>query len=54
MLCAVFLLIKNPINRLRVHQFLGTKTTEVNKLLKTDANKANYVIGFLMSRKTGH
>ena len=26
-LCLVFLLIKNPINRLRLHQLLGTKTT---------------------------
>ena len=33
----VFLLIKNPINRLCLHQFLETKTTEVNKLLKTEA-----------------
>ena len=33
-----FLLIKNP--RLCLHQFLGTKTTEANKSLKTDANGA--------------
>ena len=51
-LCPVFLVIKNPINRLRLYQFLGTKTTEANKSLKTDANGA--LIGFLMSRKTGH
>ena len=50
----VFLLIENPINRLRFRQFLGTKTTEVNKSLKTDANEAYYVIGFLIIRKTGH
>ena len=37
-LCPVFLVIKNPIYRLRLHQFLGTKTTEANKFLKTDAN----------------
>ena len=36
----VFLLISNLINRLRLHQFLGTKTTEVNMYLKTDANRA--------------
>ena len=53
-LCHVFLLIKNPINKLRLHQFLGTKTTEANNLLKTDANKAYYITGFLMSRKKGH
>ena len=29
--------IKNPISRLRLHQFLGTKTTEANHSLKTDA-----------------
>ena len=39
-LCPVFLAIKNPINRLRLHQFLAAKTTEVNKLLKSDANEA--------------
>ena len=49
LLCPVFLVIKNPINRLRLHQLLGT--TEVNKSLKTDAN---LLIGFLMSRKTVH
>ena len=36
----VFLLLENPINRLPLHQFLGTKTTEVNKSLNTDANEA--------------
>ena len=36
----VFLLISNLINRLCLHQFLGTKTTEANKSLKTDANGA--------------
>ena len=41
LLYPVFLLIKNPINSLRLHQFLGTKTTEMNKSLKTDANGAN-------------
>ena len=35
-----FLLISNLTNRLRLHQFLGTKTTEMNKSLKTDANGA--------------
>ena len=39
-LCPVFLVIKNSINGLRLHQFLGTKTTEANKSLKTDANGA--------------
>ena len=39
-LCPVFLVIKNYIDRLRLHQFLGTKTTEVKKLLKIDANEA--------------
>ena len=39
-LSLVFLLISNPTNRLRLHPFLGTKTTEVNKSLKTDANGA--------------
>ena len=34
------LIIKNPINRFRLHQFLGTKTTEANKSLKTDATRA--------------
>ena len=28
-------------NGLRLHQFLGTKTTEANKSLKTDANGAH-------------
>ena len=36
----VFLLINNSINRLCLYQFLGTKTTESNKSLKTDANGA--------------
>ena len=31
---------KNPINRLHLRQFLGSKTTKANKLLKTDANEA--------------
>ena len=39
-LCPAFLVPKNPINRLRLHQFLTAKTTEVNKLLKTTANEA--------------
>ena len=39
-LCPVFLPIKNPINRLRLHQFLSAKTTEANKSLKTDAKEA--------------
>ena len=34
------LLISNLINRLRLHQFLRTKTTEANMSLKTDANGA--------------
>ena len=37
----VFLLISNLTNGLRLHQFLGTKTNEANKLLKTDANGAH-------------
>ena len=36
----VCLVIKNPINRLRLNPFLAGKTTETNKLLKTDANEA--------------
>ena len=40
--CPVFLVINNSINRLRLHQFLGTKTTEANKSTKTDANRAYY------------
>ena len=40
-LSLIFLLISNPTNRLRLHQFLGTKTTEANKSLKTDANGAH-------------
>ena len=35
---------------LRLHQFLGTKTTETNKSLKTDANGAHYK-RLLMGRK---
>ena len=35
-----FLLISKFTNRLRLHQFFGTKTTEANKSLKTDANGA--------------
>ena len=34
-LSLTLLLISNPTNRLRLHQFLGTKTTEANKSLKT-------------------
>ena len=37
----LFLLINNPINKLRLHRCLGTKTTEANKSLKTDA-KGDY------------
>ena len=33
------MLISNLINKLRFHQFLGTKITETNKSLKTDANE---------------
>ena len=39
-LSLIFLLISNLINKLRLHQFLGTKTIEANKSLKTDANGA--------------
>ena len=39
-LSPIFLLICNLISKLRLHQFLGTKTTETNKSLKTDANEA--------------
>ena len=39
-LSPLFLLISNIINNLRLHQFLGSKTTEANKLLITDANEA--------------
>ena len=28
------------MNKLRLYQFFGTKTTEKNKSLKTDANEA--------------
>ena len=41
-LSLIFLLISNLINRLRLHQFLVTKPTEVNKSLKNDANGAHY------------
>ena len=34
------LIISYFVNKLGLHQFLGTKITETNKLLKTDANKA--------------
>ena len=37
-LSLVFLLISKLTDR---HQFLGTKTTEANKSLKTDANGAH-------------
>ena len=37
-LSLVLLLISNLTNGLRLHHFLGTKTTETNKCLKTDAN----------------
>ena len=37
----VLLLISNLTNGLRLHQFLMSKTTEVNKSLKTDANGAH-------------
>ena len=40
-LSLVFLFISNLTSWLRLHQFLGTKTTEANKSLKTDANGAN-------------
>jgi hypothetical protein len=40
-LSLVFLLIGNLTNGPRFHQFLGTKTTEANKSLKTDANGAH-------------
>ena len=39
-LTSLYLLISNLINKLRLHQFLGSKITETNKSLKTDANKA--------------
>ena len=47
-LILVFLLISNLISWLHLHQFLGTKTTEANKSLKSDANGSR----LLMSRKT--
>ena len=40
-LSLVFLLISNLTNGLRLHHFLGTENTEVNKSLKTDANGAH-------------
>ena len=36
----VFLLISKFTNRLHLHKFSGTETTEANKFLKTDANGA--------------
>jgi hypothetical protein len=39
-LSPLFLLISNLINKLGLDQFLGTKTIETNKSLKTDANEA--------------
>ena len=39
-LSPIFLLISNLINKLRLHHFLGTKTTETNQSLKTDASIA--------------
>ena len=38
----VFLLISKFTNGLCLHHFLGTKATEANKSLKTDANGAHY------------
>ena len=40
-LSLVLLIISNLTNELRLHQFLMSKTTEVNKSLKTDANGAH-------------
>ena len=40
-LSLVFLLMSRLTNGLRLHHFLGTKTTEANKSLKTDANGAH-------------
>ena len=40
-LSIIFLLISTLTNGLRLHQFVGIKTTEANKSLKTDANRAN-------------
>ena len=40
-LSLVLLLISNLTNELCLHQFLGTKTSEMNMSLKTDANKAH-------------
>ena len=37
----VLLLISNLTNGLRLHQFLVTKISEVNKSVKTDANGAH-------------
>ena len=37
-LSLVFLLISNFTNVLHLHQYLGTKTTEANKSLKTGAH----------------
>ena len=47
----VFLLSSNLINKLHLHQFLGTKITEVNKSLKNWC-KQSLSIRLLMSRKT--
>ena len=41
-LSLVFLLISSLTNWLHLHQFLGTKTTDANKSLKADANRAHY------------
>ena len=40
-LSLVFLLISNLTNGLRLHQFLRSKSTEANKSLKSDANRAH-------------
>ena len=40
-LSLVFLIISNLTNGLCLHQFLGTKTTEASKSLKTDGNGAH-------------
>ena len=39
LLSLVFLFISNLTSWLRLYQFLGTKTTEANKSLKTNANE---------------
>ena len=43
----IFLLISDLINKLRLHQFLGTKTTKTNKSLKTDANLGYKILIFV-------